>query len=227
MTDGTKLLKKCIDCGKERWVSNCYNHTSGRCPSCSVKHTHQTIRKRIVPIYGTPYSGEIRPGVDIGKERKRKYIWMKCPNCGVERWVSKRKQMTQTGHCQICAAKANSGENHGNWKGGIIRHSEGYRAIQVPKDNFFRSMGNTAGYILEHRLVMARHLNRCLLSWEIVHHRNGNRSDNRLENLELLPTKKFHVIDSQIKSLVKRQFKRIKYLESLLVRNSISFVGVI
>jgi hypothetical protein len=59
----------------------------------------------------------------------------------------------------------------------------GYWMVAVPRRDRWLTGGERK--VAEHRLVMARHLGRPLDSDETVHHRNGDRSDNRLENLEL------------------------------------------
>lgn len=68
---------------------------------------------------------------------------------------------------------------------GRISYADGYVACYVPADHEFASMRYTGGYVLEHRLVMAEALGRALRSDETVHHINGVRDDNRLENLQL------------------------------------------
>lgn len=61
--------------------------------------------------------------------------------------------------------------------------THGYRLVGVPLNH---PMANKQGYCYEHRLVMAEHLGRPLRSGEQVHHRNENKTDNRIENLELI-----------------------------------------
>lgn len=67
---------------------------------------------------------------------------------------------------------------------GHINH--GYKVVSIPPEERHLSGGKTN--MAEHRLVMATHLGRPLAADENVHHINGIRTDNRLENLELWST---------------------------------------
>jgi hypothetical protein len=83
-------------------------------------------------------------------------------------------------------SEAQRGEKGSNWKGGrFIKH--GY--VHLP-DHPFASKDH---YVMEHRYVMEQHLGRYLTKKEVVHHINENKSDNRLENLELFPTRGAHL----------------------------------
>ena len=113
------------------------------------------------------------------------------------------------------------GENHYCWNGGRFVNDQGYVWVRLDiTDVSYAPMTNRRGYVREHRLVMARHLGRCLESWEVVHQKNGTKDDNRLENLELLPSMKYHLSDLHLKSRVKelenkieRQNKEIRLLK--------------
>lgn len=79
---------------------------------------------------------------------------------------------------------AHRGKRSFRWKGGRIKDKFGYIQVWMPE----HPNAKLAGYIHEHRLIMSESIGRPLLKCENVHHKNGDRSDNRLENLELWNT---------------------------------------
>lgn len=78
---------------------------------------------------------------------------------------------------------AKIGDKASNWKGGRKITQKGY--VFVLKRDHPRAKRNE-GYVFEHILVMEKTLKRFLHDGEIVHHKNEIKSDNRIENLELM-----------------------------------------
>lgn len=79
-------------------------------------------------------------------------------------------------------------ELNGKWKGGkIIR--KGYVMIKKPDHPFCDSQG----YIYEHRLIMEEFLGRYLDPKEVVHHKDKNKLNNSINNLQLFSNNSDHI----------------------------------
>lgn len=137
-----------------------------------------------------PEIGEIKHGYEIGYKgnNQSKYLWQACGDCKKTRWVMLHKRLPQSYYCPSCARRNRSVG---------IRKDGGYIVVRLYRDDPFYPMANRRGEIFEHRLVMARHLGRSLNPQEIVHHENGIRDDNRLENLELT-TRGAHGLETKL-----------------------------
>ena len=169
-----------------------------------------------------PELSDTMKGVDIGKNHRQKYVWVECPICHNRRWRTQsemRKHKSPTSHLNLChhCSVSQRGKQSSGWKGGRTTDGGGYIYIWVFPYDFFYPMAKKAGYVAEHRLVMAKHLGRNLHRWEIVHHRNHIRDDNRIENLQLVSRDRH----TQITILE----RRITTLEGLLrdLRASLAF----
>jgi hypothetical protein len=153
-----------------------------------------------------PNVGDIVGSREAGMRHRGRYIWCACPDCGVERWrrladcgygvcdacrakrvgVSNRGRKISDAQKKIISERMSGKRNHG-WKGGrhVSKHG-GYTLITLEKDHPYRCMARPHGNVLEHRLVMAEYLGRPLEKWEIVHHKDKNRSNNSIDNLEIM-----------------------------------------
>jgi len=76
------------------------------------------------------------------------------------------------------------GSKNSNWKGGRTKHSSGYVLVYTPEHPRAHNR-----YVFEHILVMEKKLGRYVRKDELIHHINGIKDDNRLENLEILTTR--------------------------------------
>jgi hypothetical protein len=177
-----------------------------------------TRKNKHLPVGKFPQ--EIRSAAELGYVGYAKFIWLACPECHEYRWMQHTKaKKTPEKLCRKCAQNHRPlGADSPAWKGGRHLTHQGYVQSFVQRDSQFRSMAKRDGYCLEHRLVMARSLQRVLTRREVVHHKDGNRQNNTLSNLELMSDMQAHMVKRHDPALIARLEAKIKRLEAELVQ---------
>jgi len=169
--------------------------------------------------------GTIKRADEIGYAGLGKYTLHACIDCGKLRWVYLRQGEPKTLRCVGCASLRRfhpTGKLAPNFKDGRTRTPEGYVKVLLPKSSFFYPMARSNGYVMEHRLVMAKHIGRCLHRWEIVHHINHTKDDNSIENLQLVSDdrhKQITILENRIKLLE----NKVSLLEAENIRLELEF----
>ena len=98
------------------------------------------------------------------------------------------------------------GKNNPKWKGGKMIVG-GYVYRYNPKHPLATKMG----YVCEHRLVMEKKIGRYLMPTEVVHHRDEDKKNNIISNLELIESTGKHFVEHHLKTRnVKGQFFETK-----------------
>lgn len=119
-------------------------------------------------------------------------LYTECDSCGelFRTFPAYLKRPRKNYFCgRDCEAKFKAFDNSPlNYQGGHISKSTGYRYIQYK-----------GKAIEEHRLIMMGHLNRALKADEAVHHINGDKLDNRIENLRLMTNKEHSALHGRIR----------------------------
>ena len=93
-------------------------------------------------------------------------------------------------------------ELNNNWRGGKTVASHGYVLVRVGVGHH---LADVRGYAYEHRIVAERIIGRRLRRGEVVHHRNGVKSDNRPANLEVFASSAHHKVEHRTVGLDRRR----------------------
>jgi Zn-finger nucleic acid-binding protein len=192
---GARITKLCRQCAAPFSIPPCRDWREHYCSS-TCRKAYDAARAaeldRVCPVCGCAF-----------KNRRNIEIRTCSPQCaGIlavgrqqnETWKNNRlKSWTANGNAQ----KAKKGPLNPRFTG--RKMSEGYVWVWTEK----------TGYIQEHRLVMQRHLGRPLTDDEIVHHHNRDRTDNRLENLQVM-TREEHSAEHLEERIKARKLVRSK-----------------
>lgn len=181
---GLMYYVACPNCGKHFWRRKTV--VASLCGKCAVQRLPRLAKDGLVA----------KRASELGYKISGKDYWLfkdTCSDCHVILWRRKGFLGTLCVHCTQKSLKRSSTTAHPRWVNGRRVRKDGYIEVLVaPDDPLFVMAHHKKHVALEHRLVVARAMGRPLKPWEVVHHRNRNRADNRIENLELVSAQHIH-----------------------------------
>ena len=126
----------------------------------------------------------IKSAKELGIDRGGDYILRVCDDCNSKKWIPiyNKLKKNHSGLCKKCSARLYSGKNSPNWRGGMTLTTMGYLMINSVNHPLARKNGS----ILVHRLIACEEWGIEAVMGMDVHHINGDKTDNRIENLEIL-----------------------------------------
>lgn len=141
--------------------------------------------------------GLARKGRKHSEETKRKINYWKGRhlseehkrNVSIAKRGEKRSEEFKYNRSRIMKGNGNS-----NWKGGRFTRLQGYAFRYFPEHH----RSNT-GHVLEHILVYEQYYKCCILRYAHIHHKNGIKDDNRVENLQLMSHSEHSKLEWQIR----------------------------
>jgi hypothetical protein len=125
-----------------------------------------------------------------------KLIWQRALRCSSCSKKGRKGPFTGHKHNKKSRIKMSfKGNKHYNWKGGIIFKGSGgkYLCVWMPTHPYC----DKQGYVRLHRLIMERSLGRFLKPKEVIHHLDGNKLNNNLDNLKLFSNSHEHFKEEQ------------------------------
>ena len=120
---------------------------------------------------------ETRKAHDYPTTEKQRQAWSRIGKAGKGKSISPETRQA------ISDARKGTRVRSDYEFGGHEKHrKDGYVSVYVPD----HPNANKDGYVMKHHLVMEQHIGRYIPKGYVVHHKNGKRDDNRIENLELM-----------------------------------------
>lgn len=223
----------------KRWNSNQGKYCSRKCFGESLKgHAFYRAPRTVWPVVDETLANGSVVHWSEGFHDGRSYFRVRvtCGACKKSRTIEATKTrgkigVTFSGLCHDCNLELSRGSwgpgsSHPGWQGGVYLVA-GYRYIHIanlPQEQLdlvlpmVRKSKGKPFAIPEHRLIKALELGRALVPTEVVHHRNGDKLDNRPENLEITTPAKHRQLDVQYFHLWQDALARISELEMELLR---------